>query len=160
MKIVLGILLCIPFLIWSGLKTYNSEIYEIRCGEHIDRAAHANTVELAKSEITQATKYLEDNRMTQGYTSVLYTSPLEDVGYWYGNLKAGQKELENLPSTSSALEQTNVLMRIRESLSKTPDGISVFPANVAYCWLGWLFGLLLCGGMIVVCWGLCDSGYL
>ncbi len=42
--------------------------------------------------------------MTSGYTSILWQTPDEDIGFWYTNLKASQQELQNLQS-NNALEK-------------------------------------------------------
>jgi hypothetical protein len=86
--------------------------------------------------LTRAIVYLESNNLTSGYTSVLWKTPDEDIDFWYRNLKASQRELENLKS-ESALEKTNVLIKLRETLLDTgektkvtvPNGLSVYPNN-------------------------------
>lgn len=150
-----GVILCIPFLIWSGLRIYNSIVYDIHCGGHLKRAADANTVDTAKKELAEALKYLEDNKMTEGYTSVLWKTPSEDVGFWYQNLKSAHEELEKVTPETTQLERTNVLMKLRETLLDhgekgdsvtAPGGISVFPSNTPYFIFGWLTFLVGCGG--------------
>ena len=56
-------------------------------------------------------------------------------------------ELENLPEDATSLEKTNVLMKLRETLTDEtesgvsvtiPNGISIYPRNVAYFWWGLL----------------------
>ena len=132
------------------------------CTGHLKRAADANTVELAKSELDIAVKYLEDNNLTSGYTSIIYKTPDEDIGFFYNNLKACQSELNKVNDSTSMLEKTNVLMKLRETLTddgeKTsltyPDGLSRYPNNLGYAIL-MIFailditGLLLWAGIIL-----------
>lgn len=150
MKKVLGALL-LPFLLWGGLRIYSNIVYKIDCSGHIKRAADSNTVELATQELRVVINYLEARRMTDGYTSALYRTPDEDVGFWYQNLKASLGELEKVTPAATQMERSNLLIKLRETLldhgetSSTitePDGISIFPSNRAYAWCGWLAGLL------------------
>ena len=97
---------------------------------------------------------LEANNLTSGYTSVMWETPDEDIGFWYQNLKASQQELQKLNS-DSALERTNVLMKLRETLlddgEKTkvtiPKGLSVYPYNLRW-------GLLSLSAFIAISMGL------
>lgn len=108
------------------------------CTGHLKRAADANTVPIALKELQTATAYLEANDMTDGYTSVLYKTPNEDIEFWYQNLKASELELSKVDSTTSSMEQTNLLMKLRETLIDggetgdqliVPQGLSRYPNN-------------------------------
>lgn len=63
-------------------------------------------------------------------------------------------ELEKLPEDATSLEKSNLLIKLRESLTDEekngvsvtiPDGISVYPNNVLYFWWG-LFSGIFCFG--------------
>ena len=122
----------------------------------LKRAADANTIELANRELTKVINYLKANNLTEGHTSIFYETPDEDIGFWYENLKASQQELENLNSTS-ALERTNVLMKLRETLVDAgkkarvtiPGGLAVYPNNLFWACMMWcaviagLFGIFM-----------------
>ena len=103
---------------------------------YLKHAADANTIPLALQELNKVIEYLETNNLTSGYTSILYKTPGDDIGFWYQNLKASQMELQNLKPTS-ALERTNVLMKLRETIVDSgkstkvtyPKGLDVFPNN-------------------------------
>jgi hypothetical protein len=155
-KTVVGVLLWIPLICFVGLRIFYDQVYEQNCGGHIERAAHANSIPTTEAELRTALNYIEAHGLTHGYTSVTYQTPDEDVGFWYANLKAGLTELEGLGPQSNPLEQSNVLMRLREALSKTPSGISVFPDNKFYAWFGWLSGLGLVVGCILFVFGTRD----
>lgn len=143
---VLLLLSVLSVLLWAGLRIYNCIVYDIDCGGHIKRAADANTVDLATQEMKTVITYLEARGMTSGYTSVLYRTPDEDVGFWYQNLKASLDELNKVKPETTQLERSNILIKLCETLldhgeSVTvtdPSGISIFPNNVAYAWFGWL----------------------
>ena len=119
-------------------------------GGHLKRAADANTVELASKELRTALDNIERRGLMEGYTSVIYRTPDEDVGFWYQNLKASYDELKRLPNTASMLEKSNMLIKLRETLLDdnekgmsvtVPGGISRFPYNA-------LFGIVLFGAFI------------
>lgn len=146
MKKILGVMLLFPLLLWAGLRIYNGITYDIDCSGHIKRAADANTVELATQEMKTVVGYLEAKGMTSGYTSILYRTPDEDIGFWYQNLKASLGELEKVTPQTTQLERSNLLIKLRETLldhgqSVTitdPNGISIYPNNVVYALFGWL----------------------
>ena len=87
-----------------------------------------------------AIDYIEKNDLTSGYTSAVWKTEDENIGFWYDNLKACQHELqEGLNGTS--LEKTNLLLKIRESLVDNhngdvsltmPSGISRYPNNLLW----------------------------
>ncbi|MDO8469687.1 MAG: hypothetical protein Q7S84_01525 [bacterium] len=152
MKVALGVIFCLILALFVGLRTYNGIVFDIHCGDRLKRAADANTIELAIEEVAAALSYAEQEGMTEGYTSVLYRTPDEDVGFWYRNLSLSLAELKKVDDTTTQLERTNILMKLRETIldkgdtseSVTlPSGISIFPNNVAYMWFG-VVGLILC----------------
>ena len=108
------------------------------CTGYLKRAADANSVETAKAELNKAISYLEANQLTTGYTSVLWRTPDEDIEFFYQNLKASELELSKVTETTSSLEKTNILMKLRETLLDNgekgdsltyPDGLSRYPNN-------------------------------
>ena len=163
MKVTIGIILLIPILIWGTLRTINSITYGIDCGGHIKRAADANTVEMAKKELRTVLDYLEQREMTKGYTSTLYQTPDEDVAFWYTNLSQSYKELEQVNEKTTALEKSNLLIKLRETLLDQgenginitqPSGISIFPKNGGYAIFGWIGAVLACLGCGLIIWKL------
>ncbi|MCX6723300.1 MAG: hypothetical protein NT094_04545, partial [Candidatus Staskawiczbacteria bacterium] len=132
--LLLGILLLTPLCITVGVRIVNGVVFDRGCKGHLKRAADSNTVALATKEMETAVVWVEQNGMTSGYTSVLYTTPNEDVGFWYENLRSALEELQKVNPEASQLERTNVLMKLRETLLDkddvtVPPGISVFPHN-------------------------------
>jgi len=124
-----------------GVIIYAASIeFDQNCGGYLKQAADANTAELAMNRLDMAVKYAEEKGLTNGYTSVFYKTEDDNIGYWYQNLKACQKELQEVIGKSQ-LEQTNVLMKVRESLTdngkegtelNVPGGIARYPYNVFY----------------------------
>ncbi len=128
------------FLLFIGLsifRIYSNITFKQELSGHLKRASDANTVELALSELQTSLKYIEEKNLTSGYTSIMYETPDEDLGFWYANLKASAVELEKSKG-GSLLEKTNVLLKLRESLMDDgakgdhitfPRGLSIFPNN-------------------------------
>ena len=90
-----GIILAIGvvlFLLWAGIRTVEYYQYEIACGGHLKRAADSNTTEMAKKELDIALKYMETGNLTEGYTSILFNTPDEDIGFWHQNVQSARME--------------------------------------------------------------------
>lgn len=111
------------------------------CIEYLKLTADANTVDMATQQLQKAIHYLEANNLTTGYTSILWNTPDEDIEFWYKNLKASESELLKVDGTTSSMEKTNLLMKLRETIIENgskgdsvtfPDGLSRYPNN-----LGW-----------------------
>lgn len=152
------ILYCFMFLCCC-LMPVNTVIKSVEfkqeCSGFLKQAADANSVEIALDRINKALKYIEKNGLTRGYTSVLWKTEDENIGFWYQNIRACKRELEACMG-SSALEKTNVLMKIRESLTDEgekgteltiPNGISRYPNNTFFMILNILS---IIGGLLVV----------
>lgn len=156
MKQFLIIFLSILMLAGASTIIYKRIEFKQNCSGRLERAANANTVELAVKELDAAIQYAEAKGYTSGYTSVLYKTPDEDVEYWYNNLCASRQELVNLPDSSSTLEKTNTLMKLRETLTDTgengtqviyPDGLQFYPHNFLLGivrWFIWIVLVLIC----------------
>jgi len=142
MKNTICVLLVLFSVVICGVRISKKVTFKQNVSGLLKRAADANTIELANEELTKVINYLEANNMTSGYTSVLWNTPDEDIDFWYRNLKASQNELANLQS-KSALEKTNVLIKLRETLLDTgektrvtvPEGLSVYPNNKLWAFL-------------------------
>jgi len=152
--LALAIICTLLFCVWSTVRIVKAVSFNLNCEAYIKRAADASTIEMAKTELTKAIDYAESNSLTEGIVSVFLRNPQNDIGFWYGNMKAAYEELDNLPENAAPLEKTNVLMKLRESLTDNssdngtsvtvPEGISVYPNNVAYFWWGLLSLLAAC----------------
>jgi len=142
MKKILCAGLILSSLIIFGIRIVKGVELKQNVTGYLKRAADANTIDLANVELTKAINYLEANNLTNGYTSILWKTPDEDIDFWFRNLKASQNELETLKS-QSALEKTNVLIKLRETLLDTgkktkvtvPDGLAVYPNNKPWAFL-------------------------
>ena len=144
--LTLALVFTAAFGAWGITRMVKSYQFDNNCAVYIDRAANASSVEMAKEELGKAIKYAEDNNLTSGIVSIFLKRPQNDIGYWYKNMKTAYEELENLAEDATPLEKTNVLMKLRESLTDNsyvicPEGISIYPNNVAYFWWGIISGL-------------------
>lgn len=140
MKVFISIIVFMLVLISPILTTIKSIQFDQKCGGYLKQAADANSVELAERQLNLAIDYIEQHELTSGYTSVLWNTEDENIEYWYNNLKQCQKELA-ATKDNSTLENTNVLMKLRESLTDVdqngttltiPYGISRYPNNLLY----------------------------
>lgn len=149
----------IGILAWGGIRVVSSINFNRHCSGYLKNAADANTVEQAEKRLAIAMDYIEKHRLNKGFTSVLWTSPSEDVAFWAENLTSSLEELRSTGSEATSLEKSNVLMKLRETIlddtsegqSVTkPAGIAVFPHNVGLAWLGGLFLVLaMFGGAVL-----------
>jgi len=158
MNKVAGVLLCLPLLIFLGVRQIMDIQFNRNCEGYLKRAADANTVELAKSQLQIAVSYIERSSLTEGYTSVIYRTPDEDIGFWYNNLRGSLDSLISMKADATDLEKSNMLIKLRETLLDhgekgvhvtCPEGISIYPYNV-FCMITAIFcSLLLIAGCFV-----------
>ncbi|MEZ4195271.1 MAG: hypothetical protein R3B53_02640 [Candidatus Paceibacterota bacterium] len=159
MKKALGFILIIPFLIWGGVRMWQAEIsFNVQAGGHMQNAANANSVELATKEMENVVKYFEDRHLQPGFTSIFYNTPEENVGFWMANMRASLDELKQVKSDATSLEKSNVLMKLRETLTdksksgseiSIPQGISIYPHNFIYMLVGVLSTILAVVGVML-----------
>ena len=165
---LLGVILCLPFVGWAAVRGYRAIKFNQDCEGHLENAAAANQITQALPEMEMALNYMSEHGMTQGYTSVIYNTQDENVGYWYTNLKSATDELraESANKNMTPLEQSNVLLKLDNTLRgagehgnsiRLPSGISAFPSNGMFCLLGWFFLLLGAVGVVIVGAELSDS---
>lgn len=152
-----AILFSLIFCAWAGFRIISDISFERNCSDYLKRAGDANTIEMASIEIGRALKYMETNNLNSGYTSILYTTPDEDVEFWYKNVLSTKSELDSLIDTEkngqvlSPVDKSNQLIKVRETLlddrdggtSVTrPSGVSIYPANGISAVIGWISGIL------------------
>jgi hypothetical protein len=152
------------FVFFLGYLLYLNINIDRFCIDYLKRAADSNTIELAKKELDKAIKYMEENNLTDGFTSVFYKSPDEDIEWWYTNIKSSRKELDLVKEDATPLEKSNVLMKLRETLLDggakgatvvtAPYGISRYPHNALHMFI-FIFGcihvIFLISWLIIKC---------
>lgn len=123
----------------------------VTCVGYLDRAANANTAKLAVQQLDKAIADIERRGWTSGSTRVFFDHPQCDMGYWYANLLAARAELAALPDSVTPLEQSNLLMKLRETLTEQgekgqhlirPPMINYYPHQMAW-FLWWIIGTVL-----------------
>ena len=152
--LILAILFTVVFCVWGTVRIVKYVQFNLDCEAYLKRAADANTVELAKGELAKAIDYIEKNNMTDGIVSIFLKNPANDMGFWYKNIKSAYEELDSLTEDSTPLEKTNVLMKLRESLTDadesggtkvmSPQGVEIYPDNAMYFWWSALSCVALC----------------
>lgn len=139
---------------------------------HLKRAADANSLELAEKELQIAYDYLKLHGLTteagrnSGWlddnTNILYTTPDNQISFHVDNVKASLDDVQEVRAkgdAASALERSNVLMKLRESLLDDgegghhvtcPTGLEIFPYNieVILATLGSIGVFFLAGGYL------------
>jgi len=137
---LVSILITFVALAIGGLWIYQRIQFKQNCTGYLKQSADANTVEVASERLGKALEYIEYKGWTDGYTSVLYKTEDENVGFWYRNLKDSKKELDEARGKSQ-FEKTNVLMKLRETLTDNgesgtkltyPTGLMFYPNNLLW----------------------------
>lgn len=160
----IGVLLVLLSLVWGGARLWKANVvFNAECGGYMQNAASANSIELAKKEMEKVVKFIDDRRLQPGFTSVVYNTPDEDVGFWISNMRSSLEELQGVKPEATSLERSNILIKLRETLThktskgtgiSVPTGISVYPNNFGYMMWGWLSLVLLLAGIIAFLKGL------
>ena len=158
MKKVLAIILLLMGLIVPTILAVKQVKFNQGCEGYLKQAADASTPDFALERINRAIEYIESNNLTSGYTSLFWKTEDENIEFWYQNILACREELQDCLQ-SSQLEKTNVLMKVRESLTDNgehvvitiPQGIHKYPHNG-------LWALLLSISLIVLIGSACYLG--
>ena len=150
MKKFLALVILAIGLIYPTITIIKSIQFNQDCKGYLKQTADANSVELALDRLNKAIDYIEANNLTSGYTSIIYRTEDENIEFWYKNLLACKQELTECIE-SSQFEKTNVLMKVRESLTDQsehgtiitcPPGLSRYPNNKTFAFFNF-FGLLI-----------------
>jgi hypothetical protein len=135
----------IAFLAWLCMSIVNSQLLDIGCVGHLQRASYTNDINVAKDELQVAIGYAERHGLTSGYTSLMWNTPDEDVAFWYTNLKNSYKDLQSVAPDASNMEKSNMLLKLKESLVHHgkegdkiiyPEGLEIYPYNKVYAFWG------------------------
>lgn len=153
LKIAGGVFATVVFLAWGAIRVYAAVTYNIAIENHISRAASSPNPTVAIEELDVAIKGAAERGLTSGNTGIIFTYPNNDLGFWYRRLVDSRQILAALPPNDSALEISNTMIRVHETLIGSdkngqkiiePNGISVFPHNVALAWMAWVSLLSAC----------------
>lgn len=150
----------LAFLAWAAVTIVLSIQYDRSIGGHLELAANANQPDTAIEELKLALQGMDGDGLTcnkprQCYTSVMYTEPDEDLGFWRMNIEQTLGDLEALPPDADHLKVSNTLLKVRDSLTGQgesgthiidPSGVSRYPHNAIMGWWGWLSAILIVTG--------------
>lgn len=153
----------IGFLIVFASVVMLSISFETEIGGHLKRAADSNQPETALKELDTALRGMDRrgfDTCTPGkcFTSIIYRTPDEDIGFWYQNIKSARDDLRALPRDADQLMISNSLMKLRETLLDNTDsgdevtlprGISRYPNNGMVGFFIALFLAMFFGGFLV-----------
>ena len=161
MKKAVLIILAIMFIIGGCIPWVHSIVKYIQfssnCASYLKLAADANSIDVAEKHLSKAMEYIENNDLTTGHTKIFIYRPTNDFGIWYENLKSAQTQLQDMQQKDyTDLEESNILMKLRETLYDDGSGIT-YPMGAAMknnftlmFWLNcllwlpcWLIGALL-----------------
>lgn len=139
----------IPLIVYGAAIVRGVQM-EANCIDYFELAADANSVQLAEKHLSSGIKYLEENGLTEGNTKIIIYKPTDDLGLWYENLKSAQTQLQELNAQEelTELEESNALMKLRETLLNSgggvthPSMISFYPSHVGWFWAMCLIWLL------------------
>jgi hypothetical protein len=160
----MAVVFILPFLVWGGVRVWKAEItFRVECGGYMQNAANANSIDLARKEMEAVVKYIDSHHLQPGFTSVVYNTPDEDVGFWMSNMRSSLEELRQIKPEATSLEKSNVLIKLRETLThktkeggeiSAPKGISVYPDNFSFMLWGVISAIIACFGAIrlVIFW--------
>lgn len=147
---IVVVLSSLSFLGWVAVRSVAAVRFEQDIGGHLKRAADANNLTLAASELDDALYNMDAWHLctAPGYTSLLWRTPDEDVGFWCANI-ASTLDDATVASLDGVdyMTESNMLIKVRETLLDhgesgdqvtAPKGISVYPNNSAFAWWGFL----------------------
>lgn len=155
----MAICMIIPWIVVVATFFYTDIDFNRSIGGRLKRAADANSITIAQKELNAALFEMESRKMTSGSTHIFYSTPETDVGFWYENIKSSRDELAKIDlEKSSLMEQTNVLMKLRETLLDegesihvtSPSGIARFPSNSKFATLMFITTVFACFGVLVL----------
>ncbi|MEM7785142.1 MAG: hypothetical protein AAF623_17470 [Planctomycetota bacterium] len=152
-KFGIGLVLfsCLLLIVLAPIGISHKIQFEKNCKGFLKRAADANTIALAESELGKSLAYLASQNLTTGSTHVFYETPGTEIDFWYQNLKTAHEELRAFPTDADPLMVSNHLLKLRDTLVDTgekgsrvtvPRYISLFP-NQRIFQLALMTGLIL-----------------
>lgn len=159
--VFIGALGAISFLAFGATRIVAYVEFGIECGDYIVQAASSPNPAIAADKISAALAYADAHGMTSDNTGIIFSYPTYDVGFWHQRLVDSRMILNQLQPNDSPLETSNTMIRVHETLvhggkegetEEAPDGISVFPHNVAFAVWGWTssFAILLGFGLAIL----------
>lgn len=150
---ILTFISALVFCIWGLLRLERGIEFDRNCIQYIRKATYATSVEAAKENLEVAISYAKEHNLTEGIVSIFFKQPKNDIGYWYKNMTDAYSKLEAINEDTPFSKQEITLINIREKLTNItiPDGISIYPNNVLYFWVGLVSFIFMCVFRLIVC---------
>ena len=142
---VFAIIATLVFAAWGAVRITKDIQFQTNCIQYLQRAVISSTTDLAKENLKVAIDYLNAHNLTKGISSIFLKQPGNDIGFFYNNLTKAYDELNSINDDATSLEKSNVLMKLRESITGNsegslrvvyPDGIEIYPYNQGFFWWG------------------------
>lgn len=139
----------VVFIVWAGIRTKCYFEFQDKVEGYLDNYVKAGSVEVAQENLDAAIKSAEEMGLTEGQISVLCHNPKNNIGVWYQNLVKCRENLKEV-AKQPLKEQSFVLQKQKQALSgekngssgsidvKIPEGITIYPYNRFFFWLGLL----------------------
>lgn len=150
--------LTLPLISICCVRSIKSSNFDNNCTYHVKQAlknpSYESSYDLKNSisEMDTAIQYLKDNKLTNGFTSIIDYTDNDDIGSYYNDLLDRDNYLHSLSDTSiEELDKYKKYVKQRNLEYETihyPEGISVYPHNVLYCILTIIFTILAALGLI------------
>lgn len=161
--VIFSTIAIVLLLFLSVYCIYAAYVFDRDCESYLKLAGDAPTVEKADAFLGKAIAHLERAGKTSGNSAVIFKTPTNDVGIWFGQLSGAKQTTEAIIAKAEAvtqLERDNALMKIREVVLDDKGGetgtavtlpahISIVPHQVIIIVLWWL--LIPLGVAGVVC---------
>ena len=118
-------LACIPIV--KGI------VFNRDCGAYLERASQAPTPDIARVSLDKALAYLNENHMTEGNTYIIIPSPNDTLEWLYSRVSQARKVLDEITVKSTPLEVSNVMIRMKDSISEQGESGEhvILPVHVA-----------------------------
>lgn len=157
-RIILGTSI-LSIIILTIITVVLSIQFDREIGGHLKLAADANNTEMSERKLKLAVDGMEQwGLCNEGgdncFTSILYRTPDEDVGYWRENIENTLADLQAMTPEKRAdnLVESNQLIKVRETLLDAgqsgdfvtaPSGVSRYPNNGTYALWFWISLIVL-----------------
>jgi len=143
-SLVIGLLLLVPPVVSHFGFTWG-------CEEYLKRAADCSTPEQCGKELDRALQYMRDHGLTSGNSGIIFKTPASDVAFWYNNIGGAREAVRALEGSekTSALERSNVLIRVRETLLDEGKAVTLPPHISWYPDVMLMVTLSILGGVSV-----------
>ena len=107
--------------------------FTANCSGFLKKAADSSSYITASEQIGYALDYCNANNLTNGRSHAIYYTQDCDIKFWYDNLVEQKQSLDSINESTTDLEISNRMIRMREVLTDVnDDGTSITcPANIS-----------------------------